>query len=82
MLYLALLPQFIDPERGSVLAQSLALGSVQIVISVGVNGCIAVTAGSLAASSRHPSDLAARPALADGHGAGRPRGQDGDRRPR
>ncbi|WP_298967474.1 LysE family translocator [uncultured Methylobacterium sp.] len=49
MLYLALLPQFIDPERGSVLVQSLVLGGVQIVISVGVNGCIAVTAGSLAA---------------------------------
>jgi threonine/homoserine/homoserine lactone efflux protein len=36
MLYLALLPQFIDPSAGSVLAQSLALGSIQIVISVSV----------------------------------------------
>ncbi|MEH3144599.1 MAG: LysE family translocator [Methylobacterium frigidaeris] len=49
MLYLALLPQFIDPERGSVLVQSLVLGGTQIVISVAVNGCVAVTAGSLAA---------------------------------
>jgi threonine/homoserine/homoserine lactone efflux protein len=48
MLYLALLPQFIDPAQGSVLAQSLALGSIQIVISVGVNALIALTAGSIA----------------------------------
>ncbi len=49
MLYLALLPQFIDPAQGSVLAQSLVLGSIQTVISVSVNGIIALTAGSIAA---------------------------------
>ena len=49
MLYLALLPQFIDPTAGSVLSQSLALGMTQIVISVSVNAMIAVTAGSIAA---------------------------------
>jgi len=48
MLYLALLPQFIDPAQGSVLAQSLVLGSIQTVISVSVNGLIALTAGSIA----------------------------------
>src|SRR3954452_18963599 len=48
MLYLALLPQFIDPAEGSVLAQSIVLGSVQIAISVGVNAMIAVAAGSIA----------------------------------
>lgn len=47
MLYLALLPQFIDPTRGSVLLQSATLGSMQIVISLTVNGVIAVTAGSI-----------------------------------
>jgi threonine/homoserine/homoserine lactone efflux protein len=47
MLYLALLPQFIDPE-GSVLTQSLALGSIQIAISVSVNALIALAAGSIA----------------------------------
>ena len=47
MLYLALLPQFIDPA-GSVLTQSLALGSIQIVISVSVNAMIALAAGSIA----------------------------------
>lgn len=48
MLYLALLPQFIDPTGGSVLTQSLALGSIQIVISVSVNAMIALAAGSIA----------------------------------
>jgi threonine/homoserine/homoserine lactone efflux protein len=48
MLYLSLLPQFIDPNAGSVLSQSLALGSTQIVISVTVNAMIAMMAGSIA----------------------------------
>ena len=47
MLYLALLPQFIDPTA-SVLTQSLALGAIQIVISVSVNAGIALAAGSIA----------------------------------
>jgi threonine/homoserine/homoserine lactone efflux protein len=48
MLYLALLPQFIDPAGASVLTQSLVLGSIQIVISVSVNALIALAAGSIA----------------------------------
>src|SRR3954470_1038260 len=48
MLYLALLPQFIDPAQGSVLTQSLALGFIQIIISVSVNAMIAMGAGSIA----------------------------------
>jgi threonine/homoserine/homoserine lactone efflux protein len=48
MLYLSLLPQFIDPTRGSVLTQSLVLGSLQIVISLGVNALIAAAAGTIA----------------------------------
>jgi threonine/homoserine/homoserine lactone efflux protein len=48
MLYLSLLPQFIDPQAGSVLTQSLVLGSAQIAISVSVNALIAVTAGTIA----------------------------------
>src|SRR6202011_5360791 len=48
MLYLALLPQFIDPGEGSVLTQSLVLGSIQTVISVSVNAMIALAAGSIA----------------------------------
>ena len=34
LFYLALFPQFVDPARGSVLAQSLVLGATQIVIAV------------------------------------------------
>lgn len=48
VLYLSLLPQFVDPARGSVLAQSLVLGSAQIAISVSVNAVIALAAGSIA----------------------------------
>jgi threonine/homoserine/homoserine lactone efflux protein len=48
MLYLALLPQFIDPTQASVLTQSLALGFIQIAISVSVNALIALAAGSIA----------------------------------
>jgi threonine/homoserine/homoserine lactone efflux protein len=47
MLYLALLPQFIDPTHDSV-PQSLALGFIQIFISVGVNAVVAMAAGSIA----------------------------------
>lgn len=48
MLYLSLLPQFIDPARGSVLVQSLILGSLQIVISLSINALIASAAGTIA----------------------------------
>src|SRR5258707_15213810 len=47
MLYLALLPQFIDPAQGSVLVQSIVFGSIQIVISASVHVLIALTAGSI-----------------------------------
>ena len=49
MLYLALLPQFIDPAQGSVLLQSIVFGLIQIAISVSVNAMIALAAGSIAA---------------------------------
>jgi threonine/homoserine/homoserine lactone efflux protein len=49
VMYLSLLPQFIQPSHGSVLAQSLVLGTTQIAISVSVNAVIAVAAGSVAA---------------------------------
>ncbi|MEX3897767.1 LysE family translocator [Paraburkholderia sp. JPY432] len=48
VLYLSLLPQFIDPSHGSIFHQSLALGATQIVISVCVNAAIATMAGSIA----------------------------------
>lgn len=49
VMYLSLLPQFVDPARGSVLGQSLALGATQMAVSVAVNGLIVLTAGSIAA---------------------------------
>ncbi len=48
VMYLSLLPQFVTPDQGSVLAQSLALGSTQIAISVSVNAAIALAAGGIA----------------------------------
>jgi threonine/homoserine/homoserine lactone efflux protein len=49
MLYLSLLPQFIEPARGHILSQSLILGSLQILISLSVNAMVAIAAGSIAA---------------------------------
>ncbi|EXF93582.1 lysine transporter LysE [Pseudomonas fluorescens HK44] len=49
VMYLSLLPQFIDPtDHSSVLSQSIVLGFTQIVISISVNALIAVMAGSIA----------------------------------
>jgi threonine/homoserine/homoserine lactone efflux protein len=48
MLYLSLLPQFIEPGHGSVLLQSLTLGTMQIALSVTVNALIVLTAGAVA----------------------------------
>jgi len=48
VLYLSLLPQFIDPQHGSVLSQSLTLGVVQVALSLTINSIVAVTAGSIA----------------------------------
>lgn len=47
VLYMSLLPQFIDPSQG-VLAQSFVLGLTQIAVSVSVNSAIVVMAGGIA----------------------------------
>ncbi|HDS0922150.1 TPA: LysE family translocator [Stenotrophomonas maltophilia] len=50
VLYLSLLPQFIQPhDHGSVMTQSLLLGSLQIATSISINGLIVLAAGSIAA---------------------------------
>lgn len=54
-LYLALIPQFIDPGLGHSTQQGFVLGAVQIAISLTVNALIVLTAGSIAAM------LASRP---------------------
>jgi threonine/homoserine/homoserine lactone efflux protein len=48
VLYLSLLPQFIEPSRGHVLTQTLLLGTVQISVSLIVNACIVASAGTVA----------------------------------
>lgn len=47
--YVSLLPQFIDPERGHVLAQSVVLGATQVAISFSVNLLIVLAAGGISA---------------------------------
>lgn len=48
IMYLSLLPQFISPAKGHVLAQSLVLGGVQIAFSIAINGAVVLTAGWIA----------------------------------
>ncbi|MEO8133614.1 MAG: LysE family translocator [Betaproteobacteria bacterium] len=45
--YMSLLPQFIDPARGSVLAQSLTLGTIQLLIALPVDGAWVLLAGGV-----------------------------------
>lgn len=59
ILYLTLIPQFIDPSRGHQLVQGVALGMVQISISVTVNALIVLAAGTVAVLlSKRPAWLA------------------------
>lgn len=48
LIYLGLIPQFIVPEHGSVLMQSLLLGTIQTAFGVMVNGLAILAAGTLA----------------------------------
>ncbi|MER2023765.1 MAG: LysE family translocator [Stenotrophomonas sp.] len=49
VMYLSLLPQFIQPHgHGSVMVQSVVLGLVQIATSVSINALIVLAAGSIA----------------------------------
>ncbi|MFC0681254.1 LysE family translocator [Lysobacter korlensis] len=59
ILYVSILPQFIDTERGSVAAQSLVLGATQVAIALTVNAAIVLFAGALHGM------LAARPRWVD-----------------
>ncbi|HEX7827026.1 MAG TPA: LysE family translocator, partial [Mycobacterium sp.] len=56
IMYLALIPQFIDPALGHTTAQGFALGGIQITVSMVVNATIVVAAGSIASLiARRPS---------------------------
>ncbi|MEU6658096.1 LysE family translocator [Streptomyces sp. NPDC046821] len=58
IMYVSLIPQFIDLDKGHILLQGLILGSVQIVVSVAVNFSIVLAAGTIAVFlSRRPSWL-------------------------
>ncbi|WP_262063821.1 LysE family translocator [Streptomyces sp. STR69] len=61
IMYLSLIPQFIDLDKGHVLLQGLVLGSVQIVVSIAVNLAIVLAAGAIAVFlERRPSWLKAQ----------------------
>jgi threonine/homoserine/homoserine lactone efflux protein len=47
VMYLSLLPQFVDPSRGHVAAQSLLLGLTQIAVALAGNCAIAMCAGGI-----------------------------------
>ncbi|MBF6332572.1 LysE family translocator [Nocardia transvalensis] len=49
IMYMALIPQFVDPAHGRVWLQSLGLGAVQIAVALAVNGLIVLGAGAFAA---------------------------------
>ncbi|MEU5423192.1 LysE family translocator [Streptomyces sp. NPDC001407] len=48
ILFISVLPQFVEPGHGSVALQSLLLGLTLITIAITVNGLIAMSAGSIA----------------------------------
>jgi threonine/homoserine/homoserine lactone efflux protein len=59
--YLSIFPQFVSPEHGSVLLQSLFLGVAQISISASVNLLIVISAGGLSVwFAKNPQWLAAQ----------------------
>ncbi|MES2511659.1 MAG: LysE family translocator [Pseudomonadota bacterium] len=47
MFYLSFFPQFLHPERGQVLLQSLTLGAIQITVSMAVNALLIFSAAGL-----------------------------------
>ncbi|GHP17784.1 lysine transporter LysE [Rhodococcus sp. NKCM2511] len=48
IMYISVIPQFVDPAAGPVLLQGFALGGVQIAVAVVINLAIVVLAGSIA----------------------------------
>jgi threonine/homoserine/homoserine lactone efflux protein len=61
MFYLALFPQFVDPARGSVLLQSVALGGVQIAISILFDVWMITAAAAIARwFAHHPAWMVAQ----------------------
>ncbi|MGK5447678.1 LysE family translocator [Streptomyces radiopugnans] len=58
IMYLSLIPQFVDPTASNVLLQGIMLGSVQIVVALTVNLAIVLAAGTISVFlARRPSWL-------------------------
>jgi len=56
ILYISLLPQFLDPARGHLGTQSLILGLVQFAVAFAMNGVFVITAATIAVFlSRRPT---------------------------
>ncbi|MDQ1130346.1 LysE family translocator [Microbacterium sp. SORGH_AS_0888] len=53
IMYVTVIPQFIDPQRGHPLLQGLTLGLLQITVSVTINALIVIAAGSIASFLAH-----------------------------
>ncbi|MFF0264419.1 LysE family translocator [Kribbella sp. NPDC004536] len=53
ILYISLLPQFLDPSRGHLGLQSLILGLGQLTVGVVMNAVFVITAGSVAVFLSH-----------------------------
>lgn len=51
--YLSFFPQFLHPERGSVLTQALQLGAIQLAVSGTVNALLVLGAARIAAFLAH-----------------------------
>lgn len=61
LFYLALFPQFVDPSAGSILAQSVILGLVQIAITALSDGAFVLVAGLVAHRlAAHPKFVTAQ----------------------
>ncbi|WP_342051675.1 MULTISPECIES: LysE family translocator [unclassified Cupriavidus] len=61
LVFLSVLPQFIDDKAGDILTQSLALGAALTIAFASVNACVAVASGRVAtAMADHPRMLAAQ----------------------
>lgn len=61
MFYLSFFPQFLHPERGQLLLQSLSLGAIQISVSMAVNALLIFSAAGLALFlNRNPGWLRAQ----------------------
>ncbi|MCQ4041152.1 LysE family translocator [Streptantibioticus rubrisoli] len=48
VMYLSLIPQFIDPRAGHVMVQGFVFGGVQVAVSLAVNCAIVLAAGTIA----------------------------------